>query len=134
MAIILDEYGGTAGLVTLEDIIEEIVGDILDEYDVEEETITLLDGNTILVDARINLEELADFLGIKLPEGEYESLGGFITDLLGRVPEENEQVKYKDLSMTIRSADERKINQVEIIHPAAVPAAESGASLTRIDP
>ena len=128
MAIILDEYGGTAGLVTLEDIIEEIVGDIHDEYDVEEETITRLDDNTILVDARMNLEELADYLGIKLPEGEYESLGGFITDLLGRVPEENEQVSFQDLSMTIRSADERKINQVEIIHPAAVPAGEAGAA------
>ena len=128
MAIILDEYGGTAGLVTLEDIIEEIVGDIHDEYDVEEEPITRLDDNTILVDARLNLEELAGFIGIKLPEGEYESVGGFITDLLGRVPEENEQVTFQDLVMTIRSADERKINQVEVTHPAIAPVDEAGAA------
>jgi CBS domain containing-hemolysin-like protein len=128
MAIILDEYGGTAGLVTLEDIIEEIVGDIHDEYDVEEEPITRLDNTTILVDARLNIEELASYLGIKLPEGEYESVGGFITDLLGRVPEENEQINWHELVMTIRSADERKIDQVEINHPAAVTVTEAGAA------
>jgi magnesium and cobalt transporter len=114
MAIVLDEYGGTSGLLTLEDILEEIVGDIHDEYDVDEETITRLDDDTILVDARVTIEELSEYLGQDLPEGDYETLGGFITDLTGRVPTENEQVQYKDLLLTIRSADERKINQVEI--------------------
>ena len=114
MAIVLDEYGGTAGLVTLEDIIEEIIGDIHDEYDIEEETITRLDQETVLVDARVNLEDLGEYLNIELPEGEYETLGGFLTALTGRVPQENENVDFNNLRMIIRAADERKIKQVEI--------------------
>ena len=117
MAIILDEYGGTAGLVTLEDIIEEIIGEIQDEYDREEEMIKPLDDQTSIVDARLNVEDLSSHLGIELPDGEYDTLGGFITDLMGRVPKENEQVQFKDLTLTIRSADERKINRVEIKRP-----------------
>lgn len=114
MTIVLDEYGGTAGLVTLEDIIEEIVGEIHDEYDDEDQKIIRISGDTILVDARLNLEDLADYLNIELPEGNYDSLGGFIIDLTGKVPQENEQIKYQDLLMIIRSADDRRIGQVEI--------------------
>jgi CBS domain containing-hemolysin-like protein len=128
MAIVLDEYGGTAGLVTLEDIIEEIVGDIHDEYDVEEESITQIENGTFLVDARFNLEELEDFLKVELPEGDYETLGGFIIDLTGRVPQENEYLEYQNLLMTIRSADERKINQVEI--KILVPGQAAGSGST----
>ena len=114
MAVVLDEYGGTAGLVTLEDVIEEIVGDIRDEYDKEEEQITRIDDETFLVDARLGIEDLADLAGIELPDGEYETVGGFLTDLTGRVPAVDEQLEWGDLLLTIRSADERKINQVEI--------------------
>jgi magnesium and cobalt transporter len=120
MVVVLDEYGGTAGLITLEDIIEEIVGDIHDEYDTEEEPIHPVDEHTFLVDARLNLEELEDYLGLEFPEGDYETLGGFITDLIGRVPQQDETVSHDGLTMTIRSADERKISQVEIrLEPAA---------------
>lgn len=114
MTIVLDEYGGTAGLVTLEDIIEEIVGEIHDEYDDEDQKIIRISGDTILVDARLNLEDLADYLNIELPEGNYDSVGGFIIDLTGKVPQENEQIKYQDLLMIIRSADDRRIGQIEI--------------------
>ena len=114
MTIVLDEYGGTAGLVTLEDIIEEIVGEIHDEYDEEDQKIIRINGDTILVDARLNLEDLADYLNIELPEGNYDSVGGFIIDLTGKVPQENEQIKYQDLLMIIRSADDRRIGQIEI--------------------
>ncbi len=114
MTIVLDEYGGTAGLVTLEDIIEEIVGEIHDEYDEEDQKIIRISGDTILVDARLNLEDLADYLNIELPEGNYDSVGGFIIDLTGKVPQENEQIKYQDLLMIIRSADDRRISQIEI--------------------
>lgn len=114
MAVVLDEYGGTAGLVTLEDIIEEIIGDIHDEYDVEEENIRQIDENAYLVEASLHIEDLADFLGVEIPDGDYESVGGFITDLIGRLPEENEQVEFGDMVIIIRSADERKINTVEI--------------------
>ena len=114
MAVVLDEYGGTAGLVTLEDIIEEIVGEIHDEYDYDDQKIIRLSTDAILVDARLNLEDLADFLGVKFPEGNYDSVGGFIVDLTGKVPQENEQIKYLDLMIVIRSADGRRISQVEI--------------------
>lgn len=114
MTIVLDEYGGTAGLVTLEDVIEEIVGEIHDEYDEEDQKIIRISGDTILVDARLNLEDLADYLNIELPEGNYDSVGGFIIDLTGKVPQENEQIKYQDLLMIIRSADDRRIGQIEI--------------------
>jgi len=116
MTIVLDEYGGTAGLVTLEDVIEEIVGEIHDEYDEEDQKIIRISGDTILVDARLNLEDLADYLNIELPEGNYDSVGGFIIDLTGKVPQENEQIKYQDLLMIIRSADDRRIGQIEIKH------------------
>ncbi|MEW6263796.1 MAG: hemolysin family protein [Thermodesulfobacteriota bacterium] len=120
MAIILDEYGGTAGLVTLEDIIEEIVGDIHDEYDTVQEPIKRLDQNTILVDARLGIWDLADYLAVDFPEGDYETVGGFITDLTGRVPAENETLQYQNLLLTIKSADERKIDLIEIkSQPAA---------------
>ena len=118
MAIVLDEYGGTAGLVTMEDIIEEIIGDIHDEYDVEEESITRIDQQTILVDGQLDIEDLEDYLDTKLPEGEFETVGGLITDLMGRVPAENETIKVGNLVMTIMSADERKINQIEIKLPS----------------
>jgi len=114
MAIVLDEYGGTAGLVTLEDIIEEIVGEIHDEYDHDDQRIIRLRKDAILVDARLNLEDLADFLGVKFPEGNYDSVGGFIIDLTGKVPQEDEQIKYLDLMMIVRSADARRISQIEI--------------------
>ncbi len=114
MVIVLDEYGGTAGLVTLEDIIEEIVGEIQDEYDTDEQKIIQLSNDTILVDARLHLEELSDYLKVEFPEGNYDSVAGFIIDLIGRVPEVKEQIEFGNLIMTIRSADERKISQVEI--------------------
>ncbi|MBF0528623.1 MAG: HlyC/CorC family transporter [Deltaproteobacteria bacterium] len=114
IAIVLDEYGGTAGIVTLEDVIEEIVGDIRDEYDQEETMITETDQGIYLVDARIGIWDLADHLDTKFPEGEYDTLGGFITELVGRVPQENDQVHFQNLLFTIKSADERKINQVEV--------------------
>jgi len=124
MAIVLDEYGGTAGLVTLEDIIEEIVGEIQDEYDQEDAKIVRINNDTILVDAGLNLEDLANYLDIELPEGNYESVAGFITQLTGELPKEQDQIEYKGLRFTIREADERKISQVEITRLG--PAETSG--------
>lgn len=128
MAVVLDEYGGTAGLVTLEDIIEEIVGEIEDESDTDENKIVRLTPSTILVDARLNLEELGEYLDLDLPEGKYESVGGFIIDITGNVPQENEQVEYGDLLITIREADERKISQVEITRRDPTETVSSGNS------
>jgi len=112
IAIVTDEYGGTAGIITIEDILEEIVGEILDEHDHEETLITRLEDGSLLVDARVDIEKLGEALKMDLPEGEFESVGGFIIDLLGRIPKTNETVRFQDIEMTIQKGDQRKIEKV----------------------
>lgn len=119
IAIVLDEYGGTAGILTLEDIIEEIIGDVMDEYDAEENLMVEFDDGSLLVNARLDVEELEDYLNIELPEGKFESVGGFVISLLGKVPSVNERLVYQDIEMIIESADNRKIETIRVrkIHP-----------------
>ncbi len=115
MAIVVDEYGGTAGLVTLEDVIEEIVGDIQDEYDQESPLYRKLDENTFLIDAKIDLHDLNDILESNLPtEGEYESLGGFILNQTGYVPEEKEVLEYNRYKFVIEKIDRNRIILVKV--------------------
>ncbi len=116
MAIVVDEYGGTAGLVTLEDVIEEIVGEIRDEYDREKPLIRQLNGNTWMVDAKINIEELNEQLEFDVPTSdEYESLGGFIFDQLRSIPEEKAEVNYENIRMIVEKVDGQRIQKVKII-------------------
>ena len=114
MVIVTDEYGGTDGLLTVEDIIEEIVGEIHDEHDREVDMISRIDENTFLADARVDIEDLEDSLEIKFPQGNYESLGGFLVECFGRVPASEEEYAYQGLTFTIESADQRRIEQVRI--------------------
>ena len=114
MAVVTDEYGGTAGILTIEDILEEIVGEIMDEHDHEESLMNIIDDNTILVDARLEAEEIEDFFNIELPDGDYESVGGFIISIIGKIPETGEELTYQDLKITIKSADERRIDKALI--------------------
>ena len=114
MAIVIDEYGGTAGLVTIEDIIEEIIGEIRDEHDSEETLMVATDEGELLVDARLEIEKLVEHFHLEVPKGNFESVGGFIISLLGRVPQPNETITHASLEMTIESADARKIRKVRV--------------------
>jgi magnesium and cobalt transporter len=114
MAVVIDEYGGTAGLVTIEDIIEEIVGEIRDEHDSEETLMIATDEGDLLVDARLEIEKLVEHFNLEVPKGNFESVGGFIISLLGRVPQPNETITHAPLEMTIESADARKIRKVRV--------------------
>jgi magnesium and cobalt transporter len=114
MAVVTDEYGGTAGIITIEDILEEIVGEILDEHDKDTPFLTVHDDGTALVDARMEAEKLEEFLNFKLPRGDYESVGGLIIHLLGRIPEVGEKIPFEGINLVIRKADQRKIDEILI--------------------
>ena len=114
LAIVTDEYGGTAGIITIEDILEEIVGEIMDEHDNEESLFNIIDDNSFLVDARLEVEKLEEQLKVDLPKGEFESVGGFVIHLLGRIPEVDERVLFGNLEITIQKADQRKVDKLLI--------------------
>lgn len=116
IAVVLDEYGGTAGIVTLEDILEELVGEIADEYeDTPPEPIKKIDQNTIEADARTNIDDINDQLELNLPEDEdYETIGGFVFSRLGYIPKSGESFDHENLKFTIASAEARSIKRIRI--------------------
>lgn len=111
MAIVIDEYGGTAGLLTMEDILEELVGNIFDEYDEETNEYEKIDENTYLINGSISLNEVKKILDIEIPEGDYETLSGYLLEELGRIPEEGENIiiETKDASYKIEELEEKRI-------------------------
>ncbi len=116
MAIVVDEYGQTAGLVTMEDILEEIVGNILDEYDEEEESITVKEDDTYVVEGRTLLEELEEFLHIEFYNDEFDTLNGFIISKIGKIPEEGEKisVEYEGYLFEVMKVEGKRIDTVSI--------------------
>ncbi len=116
MAVVVDEYGGTAGIVTLEDIVEAIMGNIQDEYDVEEEEISRIDENTFTVDGTIDIEEIDELIGKELPEGDYETLAGFIMDELQCIPKDGEmnEVVFENVKFTVLSVEDRRIEKIKV--------------------
>ncbi len=112
MAIIVDEYGGTAGVVTIEDLLEEIVGDIQDEYDREEPEVEQLGDDEFLFNARVSLDEVNELLDVELPSEGGDTLGGFIYSQLGKVPNVGEEVHFAQVTMRVLSVDGNRIDQV----------------------
>jgi CBS domain containing-hemolysin-like protein len=115
IAIVVDEYGGVSGIVCLEDIIEEVIGDIQDEFDDEKEEILRIGDNAFLCDARINLHDLNEELGLGLPEEDFDTLGGFVFELFGKIPARYEKVSYKNLEFVIQEMEGHKIKSVKIL-------------------
>ncbi len=116
MAVVVDEYGGVAGIVSMEDLLESIVGNMQDEFDQEEEEITQLADNAFEVDGSISMEELRELLNVELPEGDYDTVAGFLMEQLGRIPDPDEhpQVEFRNVVFTVQKMDDRRIEEVHI--------------------
>ena len=120
MAVVVDEYGGTAGLITLEDVLEEIIGEVQDEFDEEEEGVNIeeLGDNKYLANAMMRMDELAEYFGLNaeiLAEDDVETIGGLVVKLLGRIAEIGDTVSFKGLTFTVKEVDGARITQLEII-------------------
>jgi CBS domain containing-hemolysin-like protein len=115
IAVVVDEYGGVSGIVCMEDIIEEIVGDIQDEFDHETEDVVKLMDGVWLCDARVNLKYLAKETSMEMPVDDFDTLGGFVFDLFGKIPVKNEKIEYKDHDYIIQEMDGHKINSIKIV-------------------
>jgi CBS domain containing-hemolysin-like protein len=125
MAVVIDEYGGTAGLVTLEDVIEEIVGEIEDEFDEEEELLVWVDAQTVRLDPKINLEDLEEKLGIDLTAAEgaetSETLGGLIYEAAGNVPVAGDRIEVAGLDITVEAVEDQRIMRILLRSPQVLP-------------
>ena len=118
LAVVLDEYGGTAGLVTIEDLLEEIVGEIQDEYDEEEPMIVHLSDDEARVDGRADVDDLGELFGVELSledEDEYDTVGGLVYHRIGGVPKPGDQVKVSGLTLTVETTDGRRVGKVLVV-------------------
>ncbi|MBY9076355.1 hemolysin family protein [Nocardioides sp. WL0053] len=136
LAIVADEYGGTAGIVTMEDLVEELIGDIKDEYDVDEAETTRLRGGDVEVDGLLNLDDFEDETGVELPEGPYETLAGFIMARLGRVPEAGDTVDFEDHRLVVREVEGRRVARVlvTVVPPPVVLSPEAADAAREAEP
>ncbi|MCK4268376.1 MAG: HlyC/CorC family transporter [Actinomycetia bacterium] len=126
MAIVLDEYGGTAGLVTIEDLLEEIVGEIFDEYDLEETMVEVLSADSFRLDGRTPMDEVREVLGVDLPDYGGETIGGFVYDLVGHIPVPGESVQYENLRFEVEEIVARRILKIIVIREQPPETEETG--------
>ena len=124
MAIVVDEYGGTAGLVTLEDLLEELVGEIVDEFDVEEPSVEENPDGSVVVSGRYAVDDADVLLGAELPQGPWDTVGGLMLDLVGRVPDVGDSVEVDGFRLTALEVRGRRIGRVRIEPMAVVGAGE----------
>lgn len=115
IAILLDEYGGTAGLVTIEDLVEEIVGDIEDEYDDDEDKIEVIKEDEYIVDGDTKISMINEMIGLKIESEDFDSIGGFVTGILGRLPKTGETIHYNDTKFIIQNTNKNRIVKLKII-------------------
>jgi len=125
VAIVLDEYGGTAGLVTVEDLLEEIVGEIQDEYDLEEKPIQLVGDRTAVVNARVHLDEVNELLGVRLPQDEVDTVAGLVYSLFGRVPAPGETFALPGIALRVEKTLGQRITRVRITRTTPAPQEEA---------
>ncbi len=114
MAVVVDEFGGTAGIVTIEDIIEEMVGEIRDEYDDEDEVMKKLDAKTYLFSGKVEIDAINEEFNLNIPEGEYETIGGYIVTKLGRIPKKGEKIQIDNFIIEIMYAEKTRIDLVKL--------------------
>jgi CBS domain containing-hemolysin-like protein len=124
IAIVVDEYGGTAGLVTIEDLLEEIVGEIRDEFDIQEQEVQLLTANDAIVDGRVSIDDLAEMFDVEIPKNDFDSIGGLIVNELGRMPSVGDHVRVNGISLRVLSVSGRRIKKVRVTRVADERASE----------
>ena len=126
IAIVVDEYGGTAGLVTIEDLIEEIVGEIADEFDVEEEPIQRVSESEAILDARVSIDALQELFGVQVEEGDFDTVGGFVFNHLGKMPSVGEEIRVDGLVVRVLSVSGRRIKRLRVIKEEPPPPENGG--------
>ena len=114
MAVVLDEYGGTVGIVTIEDVVEEIVGDIEDEYDKERELIEVIKEDEYIVEGSARLDDISDLIGVNMESEEFDSVGGLVIGELGRIPEAQEEVTIGRIRFVVEEVEKNRIMKVRI--------------------
>ena len=131
LAIVVDEYGGTVGMVTLEDVLEELVGDIQDEFDTDKEEFKKISATEFTVDGTLGLYELNDLAKLELESPDVSTIGGYVTHLLGHLPKQGEQVKIDNYLVTVSQTDARRVRQLHFrkLSDAKTPATKSDAAL-----
>ena len=122
LAIVVDEYGGTPGIVTLEDLVEELIGDIRDEYDLEQDQATKLPAGEVEVDGLLNLDEFREQTGIELPEGPYETVAGYVLAVLGHLPSVANSVQVAGHTIAVTELDGRRIARLRVTANPPLPA------------
>lgn len=120
MAIVLDEYGGTAGIITIEDLVEEIVGDISDEYDMHTQEIETIQEGEYIVDGSTRIEELNELIGTRIESEHYDSIGGFVIELIGRLPKQGESVEYMNTKFLIENMERNRIRKIRVLMTEAI--------------